>query len=116
MYETGEAFSLQNGYVRAEFSADGLLQTVTTIDDKIKTDVKLSFVSYGTKSRGDKSGAYLFLPDGEATPMVPERPYVRVIEGKVLSFVEVFTPWLVHSITLRSSPGNLHTIFSVKLN
>ena len=37
-------------------------QDVTTIDDGKTTKTKLEFVRYGTKSRGDKSGAYLFLP------------------------------------------------------
>lgn len=105
VYEVGESFQLQNGYVRCDFSSDGFLQTLTTIDDKIKTDMKLEFVTYGTRSTGDKSGAYLFLPDGKAKPLVPERPYVRIIEGKVLSYVEVITPWFKHTVTLRSSPG-----------
>ena len=30
------------------------------------TNVAIDFVTYGTKSSGDRSGAYLFLPDGPA--------------------------------------------------
>lgn len=30
------------------------------------TEVAIDFVSYGTKSSGDRSGAYLFLPNGPA--------------------------------------------------
>ena len=41
MYEVGETFMLQNGYVRAEFDNDGILQTVTTIDDRKKEKVNL---------------------------------------------------------------------------
>ena len=41
MYEVGETFMLQNGYVRAEFDKDGILQTVTTIDDRKKEKVNL---------------------------------------------------------------------------
>ena len=37
----GESFMLQNGYVRAEFSKDGILQTITTIDDRKKERVNL---------------------------------------------------------------------------
>ena len=65
IFKVGEEFSLQNGYVRAEFNANGFLQTMTTIDDKTKTPMSLEFMTYGTRSRGDKSGAYLFMPDGE---------------------------------------------------
>ena len=64
-FKVGEDFALQNGYVRAEFNANGFLQTMTTIDDKTKTPMSLEFMTYGTRSRGDKSGAYLFMPDGE---------------------------------------------------
>ena len=51
---------------RAKFSADGFLQEVETIDDKVKTKVEMEIISYGTAHRGDKSGAYLFMPDGPA--------------------------------------------------
>ena len=71
----------------------------------MKTDCKLSFVRYETRKRGSKSGAYLFLPEGPAKEMKIEAPYVRVIEGKLLSYVEVFLPFITHKILLKSSPG-----------
>merc|ERR1719495_2832792 len=61
---SGTDFSLSNTYITAEFDKDGLLQGVTTKDDGVKTKTKVEFWEYGTKTRGDKSGAYLFLPDG----------------------------------------------------
>ena len=105
VYEVGEDFALQNGYVRAEFNANGFLKTITTIDDKIKTSMDIEFMTYGTRPRGDKSGAYLFMPDGEAKPFRVRTPLVRIIEGKLVSFVEVFTPSFTHKVFLRSSPG-----------
>ena len=48
----------------------------------------------------------MFLPDGEAKPILVENPYVRIIEGKLLSYVEVHLPFVKHVITLKSSPGN----------
>merc|ERR1719219_1659598 len=62
-------------------------------------------MTYGTRPRGDKSGAYLFLPDGEAKPMSVKSPYVRIIEGKLVSFVQVATRAFRHRVFLRSSPG-----------
>ena len=44
VFETGEAFSLQNGYIRAHFNKDGFLQDITTLDDKVKTEMKLEFI------------------------------------------------------------------------
>ena len=41
VFETGEAFELRNGYVRASFDRDGMLQSVTTIDDGRTTKTKL---------------------------------------------------------------------------
>ena len=41
VFETGEAFELRNGYVRASFDKDGMLQAVTTIDDGKTTKTKL---------------------------------------------------------------------------
>ena len=105
VYEVGDTFSLQNGYVRGEFNANGFLQSITTIDDKIKTPAEIQFMVYGTRPRGDKSGAYLFLPDGEAKPVKIGKPYVRIIEGKLLSYVEVHEKAFKHKVYLRSSPG-----------
>ena len=44
VFETGEDFSLQNGYIRAHFNKDGFLQDITTLDDKVKTEMKLEFI------------------------------------------------------------------------
>ena len=50
------------------------------------------------------------MPDGEAKVIEVRSPLVRIIEGKVLSYVEVHTPWTKHKVILNSSPGNTHKI------
>ncbi len=107
--ESGEPFSLQNGYVRVDFSGDGFINAITTLDDKVKTDVVIEFVAYGTRNRGDKSGAYLFLPDGPAKPLLTgdRRPLVKVVEGKIVSTVDVHLPFCKHTVTVKSSPGKM---------
>ena len=45
------------------------------------------------------------MPDGEASVIQVRSPLVRIIEGKVLSYVEVHTPFGKHVVTLKSSPG-----------
>ena len=41
-------------------------QSITQKQDGSVTNVAIDFVSYGTQGSRDKSGAYLFLPDGPA--------------------------------------------------
>ena len=55
------------------------------------------------------------MPDGEAQVVKPVSPLVRIVEGKVLTYVEVHMPWAKHTVTLKSSPGNytLNTLISL---
>ena len=41
-------------------------QSVKTKEDGVTHQTKLEFVKYGTVNKKEKSGAYLFLPDGPA--------------------------------------------------
>ena len=88
----------QKGYVYdTNFDGPGL--------KAINEMILMLLFQYGTKSRGDRSGAYLFMPDGEATVIQTRSPLVRIVEGKVLSYVEVHTNWGIHKVSLMSSPG-----------
>ena len=44
--------SLSNAYVSAEFNSNGLLQSITTLDDGVKTEARIEFITYGTRYRG----------------------------------------------------------------
>lgn len=102
VFEKSEGFTLQNGYVKAQFDSFGMLQAITTLTDNVMTDVKLGFARYTTH----KSGAYLFLPNGPAKPIpISDPPLIRIIEGKIMSQVQVHLPWVLHIVTLFSSPG-----------
>lgn len=41
-------------------------QSVRRVDEEREQRVDMQFLVYGTRTSKDKSGAYLFLPDGEA--------------------------------------------------
>lgn len=43
-----------------------LFQSIRRKDDPQEVRVQIQFVTYGTQASKDKSGAYLFLPDGIA--------------------------------------------------
>lgn len=42
------------------------LQSIKRKDDPQEVKVQMQFMVYGTRPSKDKSGAYLFLPDGKA--------------------------------------------------
>jgi hypothetical protein len=62
-------------------------------------------VRYGTRHSGDKSGAYLFLPDGPGRVSAVSKSPVRVVEGRLRAYVEVLQGWNTHRATLLNSPG-----------
>ncbi|XP_014679691.1 PREDICTED: alpha-mannosidase 2x-like [Priapulus caudatus] len=100
-------FSIENAYMRALFSPrSGLLQSVTLKEDDTRVKTELEFLKYGTREKSkDKSGAYLFLPDGEAKPLVYAAPLVRVVRGNIVSEVHVFLPHVEQVVRLTNSPG-----------
>ena len=62
-----EVIMLENSHITARVSAKtGLLQAVSLKNSDVIVKTDLSFVQYGTRSGKERSGAYLFLPDGEA--------------------------------------------------
>ena len=60
-------FTLETKFLKATFSGiTGRLKSVTSLSDGVTHKSELEFIQYGTRAHKDKSGAYLFLPDGEA--------------------------------------------------
>lgn len=103
--DEGENFSLANVHISADFGPDGLLQSITSLADGERTACHLDFVRYGTRHSGDRSGAYLFLPDGPGRVSAVSRSLVRVVEGRLRAYVEVRQGWNTHRATLFNSPG-----------
>lgn len=75
-------------------------------------DVALKFIKYGTTSKKEKSGAYIFLPDGDAKNMditdesgKATGPLLRYIEGPVVSELQVVTTEVVHIIRISRTAG-----------
>lgn len=69
------------------------------------------FCRYGARHTVEKSGAYLFLPDGDASPIQIENTIVKVIEGPIFSSVIVHLPYVQHKSTLYNTPGKKKTKF-----
>lgn len=83
------------------------MQSMTLKDSQQTVKTEVQFLIYGTRSSKEKSGAYLFLPDGPAKSLEYENPLVRVIMGPVVSEVHSILPHVHHVVRLYSSPGSL---------
>uniref|UniRef100_A0A672KGM8 Alpha-mannosidase n=1 Tax=Sinocyclocheilus grahami TaxID=75366 RepID=A0A672KGM8_SINGR len=82
------------------------LQKMRLKEDDSEHLVKVEFVLYGTTSNKDKSGAYLFLPDKEATIYSPSQPpVVRVTKGPLFSEVTTTFTHITHTLRLYNIQG-----------
>lgn len=61
----------------------------------------------------EKSGAYLFLPDGDAVSLHIESTVVNVIKGPIISSVIVQLPYVKHIATLYNSIGKFVSLVQI---
>uniref|UniRef100_A0A3B4APV5 Alpha-mannosidase n=1 Tax=Periophthalmus magnuspinnatus TaxID=409849 RepID=A0A3B4APV5_9GOBI len=84
----------------------GLLESIRRREDLQEVKVQMQFVVYGTRPSKDKSGAYLFLPDGKAKPYSQkETPVVRVVEGPLFSEVVAHYQHFQQTVRIHNVPG-----------
>ncbi|XP_074456795.1 alpha-mannosidase 2x isoform X12 [Larus michahellis] len=104
---TADDFCLENQHLQACFSGhSGLLQSIRRAGEEREQRVSSEFLVYGTRTSKDKSGAYLFLPDGEAKPYAPkDPPVVRVTEGPLFSEVTSYYQHVQTMVRLYNVPG-----------
>lgn len=85
----------------ASFNKYGFLKSLS--EDGTTVPVHLEFLKYGTRTAlGMKSGAYLFMPDGPATPMQVGTPTVLLSKGELQQDITAGLPFAVHENILRS--------------
>uniref|UniRef100_A0A672TQ64 mannosyl-oligosaccharide 1,3-1,6-alpha-mannosidase n=1 Tax=Strigops habroptila TaxID=2489341 RepID=A0A672TQ64_STRHB len=81
-------------------------QKINTKEDGKNHQMKVEFAWYGTTSNRDKSGAYLFLPDGDAKPYIfTDPPTIRVAYGRIFSEVVCFFHHVTHTMRLYKVQG-----------
>ncbi|XP_013106959.1 alpha-mannosidase 2 [Stomoxys calcitrans] len=84
------------------FSLDGMMKSVQIKESESHTPVRVQFFKYGTRMSGDRSGAYLFLPNGPATLIVnAQTPVVLVTQGPLESSVSTGLSFGIHHTILR---------------
>ncbi|XP_066995337.2 alpha-mannosidase 2 [Anabrus simplex] len=98
-------FSIHNSHLAAAFSEQGLLKAITLKKSGLTVPVHLDFVRYQARPTKETSGAYLFLPPGEADILKIGSPVVRVLEGPLFSQVDVALPSVIHTVRLYNISG-----------
>jgi alpha-mannosidase II len=104
---------LENPFLRAKFNHQGLLMSITSLEDNHVTDIALSFMMYN--SRG--SGAYIFMPQGHSTIGSFSRdPEVVVLRGPLVSEVRVKYYGLQHILRMLHTDRPLGVALDVENN
>uniref|UniRef100_A0AAR2JJ08 Alpha-mannosidase n=1 Tax=Pygocentrus nattereri TaxID=42514 RepID=A0AAR2JJ08_PYGNA len=102
-----QPFYIQSQSLTLGFSGTtGLLESIRRKDDPQEVRVQIQFFTYGTRPSKDKSGAYLFLPDGNAKPYTQrDPPIVRVVEGPLFAEVVTYYQHFQQTIRIHNVPG-----------
>ncbi|KAM6222533.1 alpha-mannosidase 2 [Rhynchocyon petersi] len=101
-----EDIILENSFIKLRLGPSGLMEEMINKEDGKRRVVKLDFSWYGTTSKKDKSGAYLFLPDGESKLYAHTTlPFVRVAHGRIYSEVSSFFDHITHRVRLYNIHG-----------
>uniref|UniRef100_A0A914XSF4 Alpha-mannosidase n=1 Tax=Panagrolaimus superbus TaxID=310955 RepID=A0A914XSF4_9BILA len=96
---SGSTLELTNEKLTAKFNArNGFLESYKLLDGS-ETPVEMSFVHYGARGHGhlksggdDLSGAYLFLPDGEAKSLSNAENSFVIVDGPIRKSVYIKGP------------------------
>ncbi|XP_063231157.1 alpha-mannosidase 2 [Bacillus rossius redtenbacheri] len=105
VHPDGKEFSVSSELLSATFSAQGMLKAVTLRDSGVTVPLHLDFARYSARQGPERSGAYLFLPDGQAVAVSPDVPPVWVVEGPLVSQVRVRLREASHVVALHNTPG-----------
>ncbi|KAL9900565.1 alpha-mannosidase 2 [Glossina fuscipes fuscipes] len=88
--------------ITVAFTSEGMIKSIQLEENELHTPVRVQFFRYGTRFNGERSGAYLFLPNGPATPIYNNpSPVVLVTEGPLESTVSVGLSFGIHKTILR---------------
>lgn len=91
-------FNLQTSRISVAFNDKGFMKSITDKDSKLTTPLNINFAEYTSRVGKEMSGAYLFLPRGQAKVVPDDNAPVIVIQGSVISMVIVQLPLVTHSV------------------
>lgn len=91
----------------ASFSSTGMLKSVS-LDETEHVPIHLEFLKYGARRGVERSGAYLFLPDGIATPLKQlTTNTILLTKGPLESSVATGLPFAIHETIMRDGESSL---------
>lgn len=97
----------------ASFNEFGLLKSLSTDQNSIKLPIHLEFLKYGVRKGQERSGAYLFLPDGPAVPLILENPTVLVTKGTLETSIASGLPFATHECILRGGAMEIRNLVDI---
>ncbi|XP_063696732.1 alpha-mannosidase 2 [Culicoides brevitarsis] len=102
------------GSVSAAFNKNGLLTSLATDTSVQNVSVSVNFLKYNTRTGlQQKSGAYLFLPGGEAQPIPLDDPIVLVSKGPIESSVSTSFSFGIHDTILRDNSVEIRNTIDI---
>ena len=121
----GQAFSVENTVMAVNFSATGLMTSLTNKASGVSISLAQRFCYYisstGNHESGQKSGAYIFRPNSSTCypiQMDNEGATIEVVvRGSVVQLVrQRFSPWLTQTVRLSAGAQHLeleHTVGAI---
>lgn len=97
----------------ASFNRLGLLKSMTVDENSENVPIHLEFLRYGARKGQERSGAYLFLPDGPAGSLSIGSPAVLVVQGDLESSVTSGIPFAIHENILRGGALEIRNMVDI---
>uniref|UniRef100_A0A1L8DR70 Alpha-mannosidase n=1 Tax=Nyssomyia neivai TaxID=330878 RepID=A0A1L8DR70_9DIPT len=95
------------------FTNQGLLKSMTIDSNSPTVPIHLEFLKYGAKKGPDRSGAYLFMPDGPAVPLLLGNLTTLVIRGELESSVSTGLPFVIHDAIMREDGLEIRNLVDI---
>lgn len=88
----------------------GLSKSIERKNGGGNVDMEIEFVRYGTTRERDRSGAYLFIPGGEAHPISQQNPHLKLTRGPLLSEATTKLSLVTHHIRCFSTKAGVSSL------
>lgn len=108
-------FHVQTSSSNVSFTKHGFLKIISGEANFPHVPIHIEFLKYGTKSwfADERSGAYLFLPNGPAKPLRIDNPTVLISEGVLETSVSTGLPFVIHKTILRDDDVEMRNYVNI---